>query len=126
MPFGGIVLKTPLIYNVFVRKKHTLLNEKGVFIMNKKDLLKGIVISIITLGAGYAAMIIPFNLFLTVSKDGQRIFFLIELCVYLTVGTIFLLIQDKKEKQIQKEKARHKEREKKIKDVKENWYNIAA
>lgn len=94
--------------------------------MNKKDLLKGIVISIITLGAGYAAMIIPFNLFLTVSKDGQRIFFLIELCVYLTVGTIFLLIQDKKEKQIQKEKARHKEREKKIEDVKENWYNIAA
>lgn len=126
MLFGGIVLKTPLIYNVFVRKKQTLLNEKGVFIMNKKDLLKGIVISIITLGAGYAAMIIPFNLFLTVSKDGQRIFFIIELCVYLTVGTIFLLIQDKKEKQIQKEKARHKEREKKINDVKENWYNIAA
>ncbi len=94
--------------------------------MNKKDLLKGIIISIITLVAGYGAMAIPFNLFLTISKDGQRIFFLIELCVYLTIGSIFLIIQDKKEKQIKKQKARHKERAQKIKDVQQNWYDIAA
>ncbi len=94
--------------------------------MNKKDLLKGIIISIITLVAGYGAMAIPFNLFLTISKDGQRIFFLIELCVYLTIGSIFLIVQDKKEKQIKKQKARHKERAQKIKDVQQNWYDIAA
>lgn len=94
--------------------------------MNKKDLFKGIIISIITLVAGYGAMAIPFNLFLTISKDGQRIFFLIELCVYLTIGSIFLIIQDKKEKQIKKQKARHKERAQKIKDVQQNWYDIAA
>lgn len=94
--------------------------------MNKKDLLKGIIISIVTLIAGYGAMAIPFNLFLTVSKDGQRIFFLAELCIYLVIGSIFLLIQDKKEKQAKKQKARHEERAQKIKDVQQNWYDIAA
>ena len=94
--------------------------------MNKKDLLKGIIISIVTLIAGYGAMAIPFNLFLTVSKDGQRIFFLVELCIYLVIGSIFLLIQDKKEKQAKKQKARHEERTQKIKDVQQNWYDIAA
>ena len=94
--------------------------------MNKKDLLKGIIISIVTLIAGYGAMAIPFNLFLTVSKDGQRIFFLAELCIYLVIGSIFLLIQDKKERQAKKQKARHEERAQKIKDVQQNWYDIAA
>ncbi|WP_294776284.1 hypothetical protein [uncultured Eubacterium sp.] len=94
--------------------------------MNKKDLLKGIIISIVTLIAGYGAMAIPFNIFLTVSKDGQRIFFLAELCIYLVIGSIFLLIQDKKEKQAKKQKARHEERAQKIKDVQQNWYDIAA
>lgn len=94
--------------------------------MNKKDLLKGIIISIVTLIAGYGAMAIPFNIFITVSKDGQRIFFLAELCIYLVIGSIFLLIQDKKEKQAKKQKARHEERAQKIKDVQQNWYDIAA
>lgn len=94
--------------------------------MNKKDLLKGIIISVITLIAGYGAMAIPFNIFLTVSKDGQRIFFLAELCIYLVIGSIFLLIQDKKEKHAKKQKARHEERAQKIKDVQQNWYDIAA
>lgn len=94
--------------------------------MNKKDLLKGIIISIVTLIDGYGAMAIPFNIFLTVSKDGQRIFFLAELCIYLVIGSIFLLIQDKKEKQAKKQKARHEERAQKIKDVQQNWYDIAA
>lgn len=94
--------------------------------MNKKDLLKGIIISVITLIAGYGAMAIPFNIFITVSKDGQRIFFLAELCIYLVIGSIFLLIQDKKEKQAKKQKARHEERAQKIKDVQQNWYDIAA
>ena len=91
--------------------------------MNKKDLIKGIIISIVTLIVGYGAMAIPFNLFLTVSKDGQRIFFLAELCIYLVIGSIFLLIQ---EKQAKKQKARHEERAQKIKDVQQNWYDIAA
>ena len=94
--------------------------------MNKKDLLKGIIISIVALIVVYWAMTIPFNLFLTVSKDGQRIFFLAELCIYLVIGSIFLLIQDKKEKQAKKQKARHEERAPKIKDVQQNWYDIAA
>lgn len=94
--------------------------------MNKKDILKGVLISIITLVAGYVAMIVPFNLFLSVSKDGQRIFFIIELCIYLVIGSIFLLVQENKEKQAKKEKARHEERARKIKDVQQNWYDIAA
>ncbi len=94
--------------------------------MNKKDILKGIAISIITLVVGYVAMIVPFNLFLSISKDGQRIFFIIELCVYLTVGCVFMLIQEKKENQAKKEKARHEERARKIKEVQHNWYDVAA
>lgn len=107
-------------YNVVVKKIQRRI------IMKIKEILKGIIISIITLAVGYAAMAIPFNLFLSVSKDGQRIFFLIELSVYFVVGCIFLLIQDKKEKQAEKEKERHRLREEKIKNVQENWYNIAA
>lgn len=91
--------------------------------MNKKDILKGVAISIITLVVGYVAMIVPFNLFLSVSKDGQRIFFIIELCIYLVIGSIFLLVQESKAK---KEKARHEERARKIKDVQQNWYDVAA
>lgn len=94
--------------------------------MNKKDILKGVAISIITLVVGYVAMMVPFNLFLSISKDGQRIFFIIELCEYLTVGCVFMLIQEKKENQAKKEKARHEERARKIKDVQQNWYDIAA
>lgn len=94
--------------------------------MNKKDILKGVAISIITLVVGYVAMIVPFNLFLSISKDGQRIFFIIELCVYLTVACVFMLIQEKKENQAKKEKARHEERARKIKDVQQNWYDVAA
>lgn len=115
-----------MIYNVNVNKStYILLNEKEIY-MNKKHLLKGIIISIVTLVVGYGAMAIPFNLFLTVSKDGQRIFFLIELCIYLTIGSVFFLIQDKNEKQAKKQKARHKKRAEKIKNVQQNWYDIAA
>ena len=77
-----------MFYNANVDKKHTLQNEKGDLVMNKKDILKGVLISIITLVAGYVAMIVPFKLFLSVSKDGQRIFFIIERETSISIITI--------------------------------------
>lgn len=94
--------------------------------MNKKDLLKGIIVSVATLVFGYIAIAIPFNIFDSLSKDGERIFFISELCLYILIGCIFLLFKEHKEKQARKEKERHERRIAKINDVKENWYNIAA
>lgn len=92
----------------------------------KNNFFKGIIISVITLIMGYLAVALPLNLFNILSKDGQRIFFIAEISIYLIIGTVFLIAKDKKEQQIKKQNKRHKERKEKIKEVQENWYNIAA
>lgn len=94
--------------------------------MKTKNILKGIMISIATLTVGYFALSIPFNLFERFNADGQRLFFAVEVIIYLLVGSIFLVVKDKKIVQAQKEKARQQRRIEKLKDVEENWYNIAA
>lgn len=94
--------------------------------MNKKNFLKGILISISSLVVGYFAISIPFSLFTNFTKEGTRLFFIIELAVYLVVGSIFLVAKDKQEQREKAQEIRHQERLAKIQDVKENWYNIAA
>lgn len=94
--------------------------------MKIKDIIKGIIISVSAIVIGYFAVGFPLNLFNLLSKDGQRIFFIVELCLYLFIGAVFLVIQDKKEQQLKKEQIRHKKRKEKIKTVQENWYDLVA
>lgn len=94
--------------------------------MKIKDIIKGLIISVSAIVIGYFAVGLPLNLFNILSKDGQRIFFIIELCLYLFISAVFLIIQDKKEQQVKKEQIRHEKRKEKIKTVQENWYDLVA
>lgn len=94
--------------------------------MKIKDIIKGIIISVSAIVIGYFAVGLPLNLFNVLSKDGQRIFFIVELCLYLLIGGVFLVIQDRKEQQLTKEQIRHEKRKEKIKTVQENWYDLVA
>lgn len=94
--------------------------------MKIKDIIKGVIISVSSIVIGYFAVGLPLNLFKVLSKDGQRIFFIVELCLYLFIGGVFLVIQDRKEQQLKKEQIRHEKRKEKIKTVQENWYDLVA
>lgn len=94
--------------------------------MKIKDIIKGVIISVSAIVIGYFAVGLPLNLFNILSKDGQRIFFIVELCLYLFIGAVFLVIQDKKEQQVKREQIRHEKRKEKIKTVQENWYDLVA
>ncbi|MDY3812635.1 hypothetical protein [Eubacterium sp.] len=94
--------------------------------MKIKDIIKGVIISVSAIVIGYLAVGLPLNLFNLLSKDGQRIFFIVELCLYLFIGAVFLVIQDRKEQQLKKEQIRHEKRKEKIKTVQENWYDLVA
>lgn len=94
--------------------------------MKIKDIIKGLIISVSAISVGYFAIAMPLNLFNLLSRDGQRIFFIIEISVYLIIGAIFLVIQDKKEQQVRKQKIRHEERKAKIRAVQSDWYDLVA
>lgn len=91
-----------------------------------KNILKGIIISIAALTGGYFALAIPFELFTNFSSKGLGIFFLIELFVYLIIGGAYLIAKDKQEQRERKQKVRHERRVAQIKEVQENFYNLAA
>lgn len=94
--------------------------------MKAKNVVKSILISILALGAGYFAISIPFDLFSNFTQEGTRLFFFIEVGIYLAVASIFLILKDKQEQREKKQEIRHQRRVKQIEEVKENWYNIAA
>lgn len=94
--------------------------------MNITKVIKGIALSIISLAVGFVAMVVPFRMLDMLSTRGMRILFIIETAVYFIAGIIVLLIQDKKIEQKEKSAQRHKEREIKIQNAQDNWYNIAA
>ena len=94
--------------------------------MKIKDIIKGVIISVSAIVIGYFAVGLPRNLFNVLSKDGQRIFFIVDLCLYLFIVGVFLVIQDRKEQQLKKDQIRHEKRKEKIKTVQENWYDLVA
>lgn len=94
--------------------------------MNIKNIIQGLSLTIISLAAGFVAVGLPFKLFSNLSGEGLKLFFLIEMTVYVILGGIFLVLLDRKKRRQIKEKQRLIERQKKIDDVIENWYNIAA
>lgn len=94
--------------------------------MNTKNLLKGIILTIVSLAGGFIALSVPFRIFSTLSSDGVRIMFIVEIAVYFALGMIFLVIKDNKEQKKRKQKQQHLARQEKINRVVDEWYNIAA
>lgn len=94
--------------------------------MKTKNFIKGLLLAITSLGAGFFAIAVPFRIFDNLNETGVRVLFGVEMCVYIIVSLIFLAIQDKKNRQKKREAKRHEERQLKVKDVVDNWYNIAA
>lgn len=94
--------------------------------MKISNIIKGFALSAFALGFGFLAIALPFRMFNILSGDGMRIMFIVELIVYMIVGMIFLAIQDKKNQQKAKANKRHEQRQIKVQDCIDNWYNIAA
>lgn len=94
--------------------------------MKANNFTKGLALTVSALVAGFFAIAVPFRIFDTLSASGVRILFAVEIILYVSTALIFLAIQDKKNKQRAKEKARLEKRELKVREVVDNWYNIAA
>lgn len=94
--------------------------------MKAKGLVKGLVLSVSALTVGFFAVAVPFRIFDTLSTEGVRILFAVEIALYFVLGLIFLGIQDRKNKQKAKAEERLAKRELKVREVVDNWYNIAA
>ncbi len=94
--------------------------------VNIRKIIKGLSLSIISLIAGLIAIGLPFKLFTNLSDDALKTFFVIEMTVYIVVGTIFLIIADNQNKKKSKEKQRLIKRQEKINSVAKNQYDWAA
>lgn len=94
--------------------------------MNIKNFGKAVMLSISAIIVGFIAIAVPFRIFDTLSSDGIRILFFVEMTIYIALGMIFLVIQERKNQERVRQAKRHEQRELKIKEVVDNWYNIAA
>lgn len=92
----------------------------------KKNFVKGLILSVVSLVMGFVAIGVPFRIFDFLSEDGMRILFAVEIGIYLAIGGVFLIVQDNKKKQRARDIKRHEERQLKVKECVDNWYNIAA
>lgn len=92
----------------------------------KNKVLKGLLLSVLSLIAGYFAISLPFNLFGTLSSSAMHIVFITELAIYFAIGMIFLVAFEKSKEKKVKAEQRHIQRKKKIESVYNDWYNIAA
>jgi len=90
------------------------------------NIIKSITLTLTSLAAGFIAITIPFNLIGTLSKEAMHIVFISEIVIYFSVAMIFLVASDKKKQQEIKSNERHKERRRKIEEVKKDWIDIAA
>ena len=91
-----------------------------------KNFVKGLVISVLSLAVGYAAISLPFRLFDTLERSMMQKVFIGDLIIYLTIGMIFLVVQQKKKEQQAKCEERHYARREKIAKVQSDWYDLAA
>ena len=100
--------------------------KEELMMKNVNRVLKGLLMSVSALAVGFLAMSLPFQLFSELSDTAMEIVFIGEIMIYLTIGMIFLIVKEKKNRQREKQNERHLKRQEKIKKVQEDWYNLAA
>ena len=91
-----------------------------------KKYIKAILLSLAALTAGYFAISLPFHLFTTLSDSMMEIIFMAELVIYMLVGALFLVANEKQKKAKVKAQQRHEARREKIASVQHDWYDLAA
>ncbi len=94
--------------------------------MNLKNALKGLVLSIISLAVGFAALAIPFKLYLAFSGETLWAFFAFEIVAYTLLGCSFICLREKQKAKKKKRKQHFYERNQKISQVKSEPIDIAA
>lgn len=94
--------------------------------MKRKNIFKGILISIASLIVGFFAIAFPFSFFENLSSNQMTVLFATEIIVYTGVGMIFLVLkqieENKKEKAIQKQRKQRIE----IKQFQDDWFDLVA
>lgn len=98
-----------------------------------KKFLSNIIISAAAILVGYGAMVLPFHLFSNLTGMQMRMIFIAEVLIYFAIFSAFFLIREHKESRRKKEQElqqRHNERIKKrnraVKGIKVNHYDLAA
>lgn len=98
-----------------------------------KKFLSNAIISIAGIIVGYFAMALPFHLFSNLTGIQMRIIFISEILIYFAVFSAYFIIKEHKDncrKKEQKFQQRHNERMNKrnraIKGIKVNHYDLAA
>ena len=94
--------------------------------MKKNDVLKGVVISVISLVIGFIAISVPFKLFSELSNSQMTILFSTEIAVYTILGLIFLTAKDLQSQKKAKAKQRVEKRKAQVKKLQNEWLDLAA
>lgn len=105
-------------------------NSKEEYNMNNnkiKSVIKGILISVISLGVGFFAISLPFQIF-TLSQQMMHIVFIGELVIYSIMGGVFLAANEKsKAKKAQKLQQKVVRQERRIEQLKAlEQFNMVA
>ncbi len=92
-----------------------------------KSVIKGILISVISLGVGFFAISLPFQLF-TLSEQMMQIVFIGELIIYSVIGGAFLVANESnKAKKVHKQQQKVVRQERRIQQLKAlEQFNMVA
>ena len=86
-----------------------------------KKLFKGLLITAVTLIAGFAITALSFNLFGTLTPNEMKIFFALDVIILFSVGTIIFTIDDKNKRK-RKQKSEFEQRH--LKRVENSFNNF--
>lgn len=93
-----------------------------------KQIIKQVVVSLLTLIVGFISMTIPFNLLNTLPSNIMQIIFISEIILYAILFSLFFIIKEKHEKEkIKKQKIKLNKQKRRIQLLKElEQFNTAA
>ncbi len=91
-----------------------------------KKVLKGILMSALTIAAGFLALALPFKMFTGLSSRDMQILFIAELVVYFVLGMIYLIFKDRNEAEKVKNEERRTARREKFEQAQREYYDLAA
>ena len=93
-----------------------------------KQIIKQVVVSLLTLIVGFISMTIPFNLLNTLPSNIMQIIFISEIVLYAIIFSLFFMIKEKTEKaKAEKQKIKLNKQKRRIQLLKElEQFNTAA
>ena len=92
----------------------------------KNKVVKGLLISAVSLPVCFFALALPFRLLGNMSDHAMEVLFMTELLVYLGAGLLFLTFQEKRNKEKEKAEKRHCKRRAQIMQFQRDWMDLAA